>query len=294
MTTSKLNETKVKEGVENLFKILQQHKNFKKKSLLSKVEPIFLQIDFIKVPNVKKTIVRIPLEHSLVTNTSEVCLIVADLIRGRKVNHEMTINRYKKILEKKGITDVQRINIVPSRQIRVEYSEFEARRKLCNMFDIFLIDNKISSYLLPKLGQPFYRTRKWPIPIRIKRKNLKDEILSKLKKSSMALNGYGTSKVMQVGHINMSIEEITDNIISVENYISTKFPGGWDNIRSLHLKGLRSAAIPIYMSLISANDVKKPVLKTRKRKAILAEDELTTIGKKVTVYRDGTVKIHKK
>lgn len=47
----------------------------------------------------------------------------------------------------------------------------------------------------------------------------------------------------------MSIEEITDNIISVENYISTKFPGGWDNIRSLHLKGLRSAAIPIYMSL---------------------------------------------
>lgn len=29
------------------------------------------------------------------------------------------------------------------------------------MFDIFLIDNKISSYLRPKLGKEFHKARKW-------------------------------------------------------------------------------------------------------------------------------------
>ena len=48
-----------------------------------------------------------------------------------------------------------------SRQIRIDYATFEAKRKLCKMFDVFLIDNKISSYLRPKLGKEFPKARKW-------------------------------------------------------------------------------------------------------------------------------------
>lgn len=51
-----------------------------------------------------------PLENSLLTDSSDVCLIVADLIRGRKVNHEVTLNHYKKLLQKRGILDVQKVN----------------------------------------------------------------------------------------------------------------------------------------------------------------------------------------
>lgn len=49
--------------------------------------------------------------------------------------------------------------------------------------------------------------------------------------------------------MDMSSSEISQNIITVCNYISEHFPGGWINIRSLHIKGLRSIAVPIYMSL---------------------------------------------
>lgn len=51
-----------------------------------------------------------PLQNSLLTETSDVCLLVADLIRGRKVNHELTLNHYNKLLKKRGVTDVQKVN----------------------------------------------------------------------------------------------------------------------------------------------------------------------------------------
>lgn len=53
-----------------------------------------------------------PLENSLLTDISNVCLIVADLIRGRKVNHEVTLNYYKKLLQKRGVLDVQKVNFL--------------------------------------------------------------------------------------------------------------------------------------------------------------------------------------
>lgn len=52
------------------------------------------------------------------------------------------------------------LKILPARQIRVEFNEYEARRNLCNSHDIFLIDQKISGFLVKKLGKEFYIKRK--------------------------------------------------------------------------------------------------------------------------------------
>lgn len=57
-------------------------------------------------------------------------------------------------------TICSQLNILPSRQVRVDYVQYEARRKLCSNYDIFLIDEKISSYLFPKLGKEFTKSRK--------------------------------------------------------------------------------------------------------------------------------------
>lgn len=43
---------------------------------------------------------------------------------------------------------------------------------------------------------------------------------------------------------------------------------------------------------VSRNDVPTPVIKNKRRK-LRFTDELTTIGKKVTVYPSGRVKVHK-
>ena len=47
----------------------------------------------------------------------------------------------------------------------------------------------------------------------------------------------------------MTPEEISENIVNIGEYIAERFPSGWDNVRSLHIKGLRSIALPIFMSL---------------------------------------------
>ncbi|XP_065214727.1 ribosomal L1 domain-containing protein 1-like [Planococcus citri] len=293
MSESVLQVEKVKEGVGALLDILNKQDEAKSKNILDDTTPVFLQIDFVKIPKIQRRIVRIPLEHSLLTDTSDVCLIVSDLIRGRNVNHEVTVNHYDKLLKKKGITDVQKIDVIPSRRIRVDFDQYEAKRKLCDMYDFFLIDEKISAYLRTKLGPSFTKSRKWPVPIRIKRKNLKDEILSKLKKTSLCLDGSGTTKTLQIARKDMTPEEITDNILSVSKYISDTFPSGWKNIRSLHIKGPKSLALPIFMSCILPNDVPTPTIKTKrtKRSKKRASGELATLGKKVVVYPGGRVKV---
>lgn len=55
--------------------------------------------------------------------------------------------------------------------------------------------------------------------------------------------------MLQIGHLGMTSKEITENIVSTGFYIMKYFPGGWNNIRSLHIKGQRTAAVPIYLSL---------------------------------------------
>lgn len=46
------------------------------------------------------------------------------------------------------------------------------------------------------------------------------------------------------------------------------------------------------MFLVSPNEVPIPKIKSKKRKSIIAVDEVTSIGKKVSVRRSGDVIIH--
>lgn len=46
------------------------------------------------------------LPHWLITDTSDICLFVTDLKKGRRVDHEPTIQHYEDLLREKGITMV--------------------------------------------------------------------------------------------------------------------------------------------------------------------------------------------
>lgn len=64
--------------------------------------------------------------------------------------------------------------------------------------------------------------------------------------------------MLQVGHLGMSATEIAENIISTGSYMMKYFPGGWNNIRSLHIKGPRTAAVPIYVSFSTCSIIDLP------------------------------------
>lgn len=51
---------------------------------------------------------------------------------------------------------------------------------------------------------------------------------------------------MEVASENQSVDEIKDNVHSVLEFLRSRFPGGWENIRSLYLK-LGKLSLPIYL-----------------------------------------------
>jgi ribosomal protein L1 len=53
----------------------------------------------------------------------------------------------------------------------------------------------------------------------------------------------------QVGHTKQSVVQIAENIMAVAECLSERYPGGWDNVRSLHIHLQDSPLIPVYITL---------------------------------------------
>lgn len=50
------------------------------------------------------------LPNPLITDTTDICLIVPDLVRGRNVDHEKTYHHYKDLLDKNGIKNIKTVS----------------------------------------------------------------------------------------------------------------------------------------------------------------------------------------
>lgn len=53
----------------------------------------------------------------------------------------------------------------------------------------------------------------------------------------------------QVGHSGMKIAQIAENVVAVADFLAEKYPGGWSNVRSLHIKTPNSKAVPVFYRL---------------------------------------------
>ncbi|KAE9543037.1 hypothetical protein AGLY_002948 [Aphis glycines] len=283
-----LDLNKVEAAVNGLFTLIKNGSNLPKSELWDEPTPIHLVVTGVKIGVGPKRVVRIALPNSLITDTTDICLIVPDLVRGRNVDHEKTYHHYKDLLAKHGIKNIK--TILPARQIRVEFNEYEARRNLCNSHDIFLIDQKISGFLVKKLGKEFYIKRKLPITVKLTKKHLKAEIESKLHKTSFFLDYKGSTKTVQVGHMLQTAKQVAENIVATFNNLAHSYPGGLKNIRCLLIKSPTSESLPVYYSLVSRNEVTGPYTKSKlysKDKEV--EGEL--FGKRVLVKPNGDVTI---
>ncbi len=88
------------------------------------------------------------LPHSTLPSPCDVCLVVKDLKKGIKVDHEPTANHFKDILSVKGIGPELVSTVMPLRELRVEYNTFEAKNALCGKFDVILVELKILYFFL--------------------------------------------------------------------------------------------------------------------------------------------------
>jgi ribosome biogenesis protein UTP30 len=98
------------------------------------------------------------LPHCPLPDPYEVCLFVKDLQKGIKADHEPTLQHFQALLKEHGVANIAQV--IPLRELKVEYKQYESKAKLCHRFDRFLADERIVRFLPPFLGKAFYKRKR--------------------------------------------------------------------------------------------------------------------------------------
>ncbi|NXN11517.1 RL1D1 protein, partial [Indicator maculatus] len=237
----------VKKAVEALLAFARS-KAKGKALLLNESENVHLLVTVWKVPRVAK-VITIPLPHSIRPETAEICLFTKD---EPNLSAEQTENLYKKLLIQNGIQSVSQI--ISYKTLKKEYKLFEAKRRLLNRFDLFLSDDRIRRLLPSHLGKHFYERKKTPLSVNLKAKNLAKEINKHIQGTTLPVTNKGCCYTARIGHTGMKADEILHNVIAAAEVIAKKLPKHWKNVKILHLKTLKSVALPIFTANVSNLD----------------------------------------
>uniref|UniRef100_A0A8D0GU21 Ribosomal L1 domain-containing protein 1 n=1 Tax=Sphenodon punctatus TaxID=8508 RepID=A0A8D0GU21_SPHPU len=247
------------------------------KLLLNENENVYLMVTVWKIPH-NEQVIKIPLPHGIRPDTSEVCLFTKD---EPNLSAEQTENMYKQLLIRNGITNISQI--ISYKTLKAEYKPYEAKRRLLSRFDLFLSDDRIRRLLPSHIGKHFYRSKKAPLSVNLKAKNLAHELNKHIQGTILSVTNKGSCYTARIGHSGMKADEIAENILTAAGVISSKLPKNWKNIKVLHLKACTSVALPIYTSsLHNLDDLdnqpsihkkagKKTKGKERKQKKVTAQ-----------------------
>ncbi|TVY23289.1 putative ribosome biogenesis protein [Lachnellula hyalina] len=210
---------------------------------------------------------KIALPHPLNTSSTQtICLITADPQRT-----------YKDIVASPAFPSALAARItkvVGIKKIRAKHSQYEAQRKLKSEHDIFLADDRIITSLPKLLGKTMYKGgSKRPIPISIsapvpktdgkrikaakgeeeKRDAASGQAIAK--EIEKALSGTvvnlsaSSSTAVKIGFSNWDAAKLAENAQAVaEALIEKHVPAKWRGVRGLHIKGERTAALPIWLA----------------------------------------------
>ncbi|XP_022207668.2 ribosomal L1 domain-containing protein 1 [Nilaparvata lugens] len=289
-TVTNLNFEIVKKAVEACLKNVEDTQSTDQ--LLDEGVPLNLFVSSIRKPVMPKRFVRYQLPHSYLDDLADVCLIVPDKKswNNKLEDPEITINDVQDVLRSNDVTCVKKV--ITMEQIKTEYARHEIRRKLCNSYDYFLVDNRLLDEIHSNMGTIFQRQKKAPVAIKMQGGNLKEKINKALAKTTMKLSTDQDTFDCRIGHSKQPIEELAENIVAVGQQLDTFFPGSFKNVRFVAVKTARSISFPIYYSTKTVNEVARPIIAAKRPRLYeVATDELSTIGKQVSVHPDGTVTV---
>ncbi|KAG5234566.1 ribosomal L1 domain-containing protein [Salix suchowensis] len=222
----------VDKAVKALLKWRSSKLNTQKPQLLEHDEFVYLILTLKKIPpkgvsriNAHKIPLPYPLTNPL-TEAPELCLIIDD-----RPKSGLNKDAAKKKIQNDSIPISKIIKIS---KLKTDYRPFEAKRKLCDSYDMFFADKRVVPLLPKMLGKQFFKKKKIPMTVDLKHSNWKEQI-DKACGSALLFLRTGTCSVMKVGRVSMSREEISKN--------------KWGGIRSFHLKLLDSLALPVYQAV---------------------------------------------
>ncbi|THF99514.1 hypothetical protein TEA_002966 [Camellia sinensis var. sinensis] len=206
---------------------------------------IYLILSLKKIPPKSRTnAYKIPLPHSLRSNSvsSEFCLIIDD---RPKNSSKLTSESAKKKINSE---DIPITKVLKLSKLKSDYKPFEAKRKLCDSFEMFFADRRIIPLLPKLLGKQFFKRKKIPVPVDLSHMNWKEQI-EKACSSALLYLRTGTCSVVRIGKASMESGEIVENVIAAIDGVVEVSPKKWAGVRSFHLKFSDSVALPIYQTL---------------------------------------------
>ncbi|CCX06304.1 ribosomal protein L1p/L10e family-domain-containing protein [Pyronema domesticum] len=196
---------------------------------------------------------QIALPTPILPPTTTLCLIVKDPQR-----------HFKDAVTAAGLENVI-TKVVGISKLKKKFKTFESRRQLCDSHDIFIADDRIVTMLPTALGSVFYKkTAKVPIAVKVADNDKPDQlkkIVQKVLDSTVAHLAASATTSVRVSLSTHTPEQVVENVAAVVDALAEKkIPGGFKNIKSLHIKSPNSASLPIYVAvdLYGDEDVLKP------------------------------------
>ena len=121
--------------------------------------------------------------------------------------------------------------------------------------DLFLVDDRIVLEMPRVLGKSWLQAMKSPIPISLKRADLKAELERAISSTYIRISK-GTSLSIKLGSLsNHTLEQLYENLVAVIPHLAVRMPmGGWDNVQSLHIKTTTSTSLPIWNCALAMGD----------------------------------------
>ncbi|GJX68391.1 ribosomal L1 domain-containing protein 1-like protein [Tanacetum coccineum] len=188
---------------------------------------------------IRSTPYKIPLPNPLISSP-QVCLIIDD-----RPNSNLTSKQAKE----KILTDAIPVSkVIKLSKLKSSYKPFEAKRKLCDSYDMFFADKRVVPLLPKLLGKHFFRCKKLPLGVDLCHKNWKEQIERGFKVGLLSF-GTGTCSVVRVARVGMEKGEIVENVNAGVDGVLSFVPKKILGVRSLHLKFSGSVALPLYQSL---------------------------------------------
>ncbi|XP_022773835.1 ribosomal L1 domain-containing protein 1-like [Durio zibethinus] len=242
--SSGVSPNRVERAVSALLKWRDSQSHTQKPQLLEQDELLYLIVSLKKIPQKPRVNPhKVPLPHPLIdpfTDPAELCMVIDD-----RPKSGLTKDAASKKIKSDNIPISK---VVKLSKLKTDYRPFEAKRKLCDTYDMFFADKRIIPLLPRLLGKQFFKKKKIPVPVDLKHNNWKEQI-HKACASAMLFLSSGTCSVVKVGKLSMGKKVIVENVIAAINGIAEIVPSKWGNIRSFHLKLLDSLALPLYQTV---------------------------------------------
>lgn len=164
-----------------------------------------------------------------------------------------------------------KIRVLGVDKLKKRYKSFEQKRALRAEYDVFMVDDRAIKIVAEFLGKTFYQSKpKRPIPIKLTagasvdktaKKDAKEpqkivgtpqgvarEIESALNSTYLSMSASANTSI-KIGNLSQTAKQLSENTAAVVSALTSKHvPQGWRNIRSLHLKGPSTKALPVWLA----------------------------------------------